>query len=718
MKARARKTKKLSGVPAIEATEFEKQLLGCAFFLVEVCPEKVADVFQGMRAGALTVDGGTALAAAIAGECEIDSPSRAGVVHRLSTAAATAGRTHDDDPAIVLATVVANDSSCVNAGTGLLEQWMHRAANEVGAAATQRDELDGALSVMAKHGVSVSGSQRSIVGVAAKLNPSMKRGVPQVMLEPDRRDETVSRCSELLARDFYVFDGAIAAVDRGGPGTSSADDLSIVKVTRERMAAYFSREAVFTEKRRDENGQPITVTVPVPSWIPQWLWGLQVWEHVRPLTGIARGPFLRPDGTIGGTARGYDAATGMLVETDGEWAGIIMEPTQADAEAARDTLLDVIREFSFESPDVARSVWMAALLTVIGRQAFAGPSPMFVINAPTAGSGKGLLSRLISWIANGREPAMTGLPASNAEQMKLVMSLLVERAGLVVFDNVTIPIGGETLDRATTASVFSGRLLGGNQHAKYLNTLTMIANGNNLAVGSDMARRVLHLRLLPEAERPEERVFERGDLVGYVEQNRRKLVAAALTILRRQVITGGPSAAPPVMASFEGWSRMIQQAVVGCGMRDPLASREAVRSRDEGTAARREFIEALAAWDAGFENSARWLWERLHKKDMAGEFVEADDASERLRTAVDDLVGLTGGRGKSEAQSLSKVFTSLDGRLFGSCKLVRGSGRNMTGVVWRLDGARSSGGGVDRSVQPAPAADDLDDNPVARRSGF
>jgi hypothetical protein len=702
-----RKTKKIAVAHVVNAPEMERQLLGCCLHLLERHHEKVVEVLRPIPAEAFSVDGAAEFAVAMLAECDDQaSPSVGGVFLRARSAIEAEGVEWFGCHTKVEIDRAAIDTSIVGASDGGLMDWMLRAANDVVKANAQRVKLLEADEVYRQCGLPTP----AVLMQPGKKSPATPNGSTDrsaIVVNQMRMDETVDAAVSVLAKDYFVSGGALAVIDPGGAGTTSAADLMICHVSKERLMLHLAKNIRCQEYREDADGNVKQVDVAVPPWLAQIVHGMQRWPGVPPLSGIARGPFLRPDGTIGGTTKGHDAATGLWVETDGEWPGIVMEPTQADAEAARDTLMDLLREFRFADADVAKAVWLSALLTIIGRPAFLGPAPVFCIDAPTPGSGKGLLSRLISLVATGREPSMSGMPAKNNEMEKVLTSFHAARAQLAIFDNVTTPVGGAALDRQATATEWSDRLLGGNRIGEWTNHLTLLVNGNNLTIASDMARRVLHMRLSPEVERPEELTFERGDLAGYVMQNRRKLVAAALTILRRQVVAGDDGARPAPMASFEGWSGLVQRAVVGCGLPDPLASREAVRGKDAGTAARREFLEALAAWDSRFENSARWLWEELHGKSAAGNFLAMDDAAERLRTASDELVGMVAVKGETPPQTLSKVFGSMDGRLFGALRLTRGGGRTKTGACWKLDGA-----------QPDGVADDLDDSPMARRAGF
>jgi len=687
-KTTTRKTKKLKSIPAVDAPEMERQLLACCLDLLANQSEKVAEVLRPLPPEAFTVDCAAGIAAAILAECDDqESPSVSGVMLRARSVVEAEGVEWFGCQTKLELDRAVTDGSVVGASAGAVADWMLRAANDVKVAWGKRVECLKAADTLREHGVLLptTTNQPTKTGIIA---PKRSTGRGVIVIDQLHMDETVEAAVAVLARDYFVSGGALAVIDPGGPGTMSTADLMICHVSKERLMLHLAKRTRCQEIHQSDSGESKIVDVPVPGWLSQMIHGMQRWPGIPPLEGIARGPFLRPDGTIGGTTKGHDAATGLWVETDGEWPGIVMEPTQADAEAARDTLLDLLREFKFADADVAKSVWLSSLLTVIGRPAFVGPAPVFCIDAPTPGSGKGLLSRLVGLIAIGREPSMSGMPTKNDSMEKVLTSFHAARAQLAIFDNVTTPVGGAALDRQATATEWSDRLLGGNRIGEWTNRLTLLINGNNLQIGSDMARRVLHVRLSPEVDQPEELKFERADLAGYTLEHRRKLTAAALTILRRQVVVGDNGPRPAPMASFEGWSRLVQRAVVGCGLPDPLASREAVRGKDAGTAARREFVEALSAWDPRFENSARWLWEKLHDKSAAGNFMLLDDADERLRTAADELVSMMASKGESPAQTLSKAFTSMDGRLFGGLRLTKGGGRTKTGVAWRLEGAR------------------------------
>jgi hypothetical protein len=72
-------------------------------------------------------------------------------------------------------------------------------------------------------------------------------------------------------------------------------------------------------------------------------------------------------------------------------------------------LLEVASDFPFQAAQ-HRAAYLAGQLTPFARFTFAGPAPLFLIEANTAGTGKSLLCDTISIVASGREMARTAYP--------------------------------------------------------------------------------------------------------------------------------------------------------------------------------------------------------------------------------------------------------------------------------------------------------------------
>ena len=103
-------------------------------------------------------------------------------------------------------------------------------------------------------------------------------------------------------------------------------------------------------------------------------------------------------------------------------------------------------------------------------------------------------------------------------------------------------------------------------------------------MSSDFARRVQPVRLSYPAERPEDRdasAYTIPDLKTWVHDNRARLWAAAITLVRAFIVAGRPRPARAVKSygSFEGWDATIRHALLFAGAADPDRARQEFRER-------------------------------------------------------------------------------------------------------------------------------------------
>jgi hypothetical protein len=142
----------------------------------------------------------------------------------------------------------------------------------------------------------------------------------------------------------------------------------------------------------------------------------KMWPGMRNLEGIVESPVLRPDGSILDQP-GYDNATGLLYQPNATYPSIGDNPTKEDAIAAAIKLIDVVCDFPFKS-EAHRSAWLAALLTPLARYAYAGPSPLFLMDANVRSSGKTLLADIVGEIVGGHGMARTPQAVDESEEIK------------------------------------------------------------------------------------------------------------------------------------------------------------------------------------------------------------------------------------------------------------------------------------------------------------
>lgn len=321
---------------------------------------------------------------------------------------------------------------------------------------------------------------------------------------------------------------------------------------------YVARRVTFTVPSKNGT-QMVAPPAAVMKLIPP-----VVIPDLPPLDGIATTPYMDHSGTVVADD-GYHPGTRLFLHSGGfKIPPVSTAPSEEDvAQAVKLLAEEWLGDFPFASPaDKANAIAMP--LTMTGRMFFS-LVPLFVFDASTAGSGKGLLAATISLIATGEPPQVMELPADGEEQRKKITSALLAGQELIMWDESHV-IAGRTLAAILTAEKYSDRLLGGNKLISVTNRFTQVALGNNVEVWGDMKRRIVPSRLVPDTEHPEARTgFRHHDLEQWVRTHRGELLAALLTIWRNWIAQGRPEA-PAGMGSFERWSRTVGGALQAAGI--------------------------------------------------------------------------------------------------------------------------------------------------------
>src|SRR5262249_40103574 len=92
---------------------------------------------------------------------------------------------------------------------------------------------------------------------------------------------------------------------------------------------------------------------------------------------------------------------------------------------------EVVGDFPFAG-DCHRAAWLAALLTPLARFAFAGPSPLFLVDSNVRGAGKGRLLDCISRIVTGERFTIATYTGAEDELRKRITSLVLAGDRLVL----------------------------------------------------------------------------------------------------------------------------------------------------------------------------------------------------------------------------------------------------------------------------------------------
>jgi hypothetical protein len=394
------------------------------------------------------------------------------------------------------------------------------------------------------------------------------------------------------------------------------------------------------------------------------------WRLPR-LAAIATAPFLRADGSIC-SAPGYDAATGILLKTNGQaFPAIPDEPGLAEAERALEILDDLIGTFPFVSA-ADRAVALSAILTALDRRAMPA-APLHAITAPAAGTGKTLLVNLIALIATGELMPVISQGKDEDELEKRLSGELVEGAFLVAIDNCMRPLTGAFLDKVVTEQALKVRLLGQTGNVLTPVNCLVFATGNNLVVAADLTRRAVICSLDAQCERPELRRFD-IDIFKQTRAERGRLVAAALTILRAWHVTRPQDVAVPYLGSFEEWAFRICGPLIWLGCADPCSTVEKTRENDPD---REALVAVIAQWRAHLRIDTHYTVQQIVERAInITEFYKALCAVAARGAFVDN-------------QRLGSWFKKIEGKIAGGWKIVR-AGVTDGNRTWKLIPVTSS----------------------------
>jgi hypothetical protein len=404
------------------------------------------------------------------------------------------------------------------------------------------------------------------------------------------------------------------------------------------------------------------------------------------LTGIISAPILRTDGTVL-LQPGYDSKTGLFFATGEEWPEIPDEPTPEDARRALQEIAEPFHEFPFVSGS-DRSVLIAAVLTAIQRRVLRA-APLFGFTAPSQRTGKSLLAEAVAIIATGRPAPATAVSTQREELRKAVTSTLLEGHLIVNLDNIEGPLASPDLARAITQAEYGDRVLGESRQLRLPTNVLWTATGNNLTLRGDLTSRTLLCRIDSGLEKPEERTFRITNLEAFLTENRKRLVAAALTILRAYQVAGRPHQLVPAWGGFGDWSSSIREPLIWLGCPDPCATREHVIADDPD---REEATAVLTAWYKAFPGKMMTLRELLEAAETVPELRNALLAVSRDQKATD----------RPDAKKLGYWCRSWRSRVLDGLQLCSDKKRSKGGSRWWVAAAPN---GVPRGADCDDGAD-------------
>jgi hypothetical protein len=334
------------------------------------------------------------------------------------------------------------------------------------------------------------------------------------------------------------------------------------------------------------------------------------------------------------------------------------EPTAEHVAAARALLLDdLLVDFPFvDASDRAHAI--AAMVLPFIRRMIDGPTPMHLIEAPTMGSGKGLLANLISITATGAACEARTLPESEDEIRKMLTAELMKGRPIILLDNANDrkQLHSSSLASVLTSVRWTDRKLGESIMASVPNHAVWLMTANNPNLHLELTRRCIRIRIDPRVDRPWKRTsFKHPEIATWAKENRAALVGAIVTLIRAWMAAGKPLDRAR-LGSFERWSSVIGGILDVAGIPGFLANLDQLyEAADVEGQAWREFT---AAWWQAFRDEPK-------KVSELNQFCEERELMLRLRGD---------GSARSQQTRMGSALGSYRDRSFDGLRIVRVGG--------------------------------------------
>lgn len=395
-------------------------------------------------------------------------------------------------------------------------------------------------------------------------------------------------------------------------------------------------------------------------------------------------PFFAADGTLQSTPGYHAGARTLYISTTGVTVPPIPnKPTLDDTEAAKTLLMDeLFGDFPFATK-ADKANLIALNLAPYVQAMIEGPRPLYGIDASTPGTGKGLLLALSTGHTTGNHYKVTPAPDRKEEWAKSLVAMLREGVVTAAFDNVNHKVDSGALASAITAwPTCSSRIMGVSENVDMPAPAAWALAGNNLTFSDENARRVVHVRLDAQMERPEERTgFRHPNILRWAKDNQGRIIAACLTLIQSWVAAGQPDApATPVFGTFEEWTRVLAGILHYVGIDGFLTNRtEFLNKADEDGARWRRFVNAWI--EHGIEGTASIVLNTLCSALKVKTTDEDGEETTSFLPLVDPPIDLdlSDGITKSVSTRFGTALRKHEGRWYGDHRInSRTDGKTVT----------------------------------------
>ncbi|MBT9171973.1 MAG: hypothetical protein DDT21_00349 [Syntrophomonadaceae bacterium] len=405
------------------------------------------------------------------------------------------------------------------------------------------------------------------------------------------------------------------------------------------------------------------------------------------LRGVRHAPLFLQGGRLL-YAEGYDTGSGWLLRLHG------LNGIRADMALpeARGWLDELFCDFPF-ADEPSRTHAATLLLQPFVRELITSPTPCYLIDAPTRGTGKGLLAEVATLVPTGGPAPVMSLVGDGDEVEKRITSLLLGGRSHIQLDNVRT-LRSAHLEAALTTLYWNGRRLGKSEMVYLANRATWLATGNNVEVSDEMARRTIPIRLDAQVERPEDRTGFKRELPGWAHENRPALVSACLSIAKIWIDSGQPRGAA-TLGRYESWAAVMGGLLDVAGYQGFL--RDRARLHGAADTETQEWMATVGLWWGSSGDRA----------------ITAGDLFELVKEH-DLLMSVWGGRSRTGAlQRMGHALSKKRDRVFGRY-VIRAAGLDgvTRNAAYRLELCAASAAGVSKTPETPETLDAGTETPV------
>jgi len=269
--------------------------------------------------------------------------------------------------------------------------------------------------------------------------------------------------------------------------------------------------------------------------------------------------------------KGYDERLMSWTPENAPDVRLDMPPEEAKA-----LLEDIYSEFAFKNKNVDKYNAIAHLLTYFCRNLYSRETvrtPIFFYIANRERAGKDYCAGVVGIVYEGsaiESPAIsTERDVRDEEFRKEVFSALKIGRSRIHSSNNKGYLNSAELERMSTAEQLMDRLLGTNNVVTFPNYLEISISANQgITYTPDLEKRSIFINLFLDLEDPNERVFKRPDLHGFVFEHRSDILSALYSLVLHWVEKGKPACSKP-FSSYPEWMRVVGGIMEAAGWPAP-----------------------------------------------------------------------------------------------------------------------------------------------------